>query len=163
MTRFVERLLAVGIIAIVILVLSIAARRNPSLDSERIEINAPEQSLNDLGSSSDNTPFDAIPRWFSEVTVRITPTLGVSFDFLRPYTYTDGFVNTVKVSVDDTPSDEESSFTEKHRRSYETGIRIYFSATQSVGVTYGKLYEGDSVTTSFEAGFGLQHWRLPFS
>lgn len=152
MTRFVERLLTVGIIAIVILVLSIVACRNPSPDSGRVEINATEQSRINLGLSSD---FDARPRWLSDGMVRIIPTLGMNFDFLQPNASMDGFVRSVKVSVDDEPSDGESGLPTKRHRSYETGIRIYLSPTIDVGVTYGKRYEGDSITTSLETGFGL--------
>ena len=161
MTKIVRTLLAVAIVTVVMLmfivtlILTVPFHLHSSVESERAEVDAAERPLTHLGLSSDLDLSDAKPRWFSDVTVRITPTLGVSFDFLRPYAYTDGYVSYVKVSVDDTLSGEESGSATKHRYSYETGIRMYFSPTLNVGVTYGERYEGDSVTTSLETGFGL--------
>ena len=158
MTKIFRMLLTVGTITAVILIFivtlmsTVPSYRHFSPGSERVEINATEQSRINLGLSSD---FDARPRWLSDGMVRIIPTLGMNFDFLQPNASMDGFVRSVKVSVDDEPSDGESGLPTKRHRSYETGIRIYLSPTIDVGVTYGKRYEGNSVTTSIETGFRL--------
>ena len=156
MTKRVGVLLAVGAIAVVILIFivtpmrTVLPYRHSSPDSGRVEINAADRARMFLGLSSDLDLLDARPRWFSDGVIRITPTLGVNFGFLRPLASTFGFARSVKVCVDGTPSDGETDFAANHHRSYETGIRVYFSPSLHVGVTYGKRYEEDSVTTILE-------------
>ncbi len=107
--------------------------------------------------TSDLAPFDVSwsLRWISDGVVRITSILGANINVTRLYTSFARFGNSIKVSVDDTPFGEESDSAMKHRDSYATGIRVNLVPTLYVGVTYGKRYEGDSVTTSLETGIRL--------
>ena len=86
----------------------------------------------------------------SDRVIRITPTLGVNFDLIRLNPSAVNFARSFKVRTNTTLSDEEFGSATKHRYSYETGIRVYLSPMQYVALNYGKWYEEDSVTTSFE-------------
>ena len=149
-------LLAVGVVAVVILIFivkpmcTVLSYRQSSPDSGRVEINAADRARMFLGLSSDLDLLDARPRWLSDGVIRITPTLGVNIGLLRPYISATSFARSFMVGTSTTLSDKELCFTTKHRYSYETGIRVYLSPMQYVGIIYGKRYEGDSVTISFE-------------
>ena len=157
MTKIVRVLLAVAAIAVVILIFTVGYDGHSSPESGRIGINATERARHIIGLLSNLAPFDASwsPRWLSDGVIRIVPILGANLDFLRPYRCTTKFGNSIKVSVDDTLSDGEFGSATEYRYSYETGIRVYLSPMQYVGIIYGKRYEGDSVTTSLETGIRL--------
>jgi hypothetical protein len=161
MTKRVGGLLAVGTIAavmlvfIVTLILNVPFQLHSSVEWERAEVDAAEQPPFNFGLSSNNYLFDAGPAWFLDGIIRIIPTLGVNFDFLRPYASADGVIRSTKVSIVEETFDGEPGFAAKHRHSYETGIRICLSPTLDVGATHGKRYEGNRVATSLETGFGL--------
>ena len=155
MTKRLGVFLAVGLIAVVVGMLAVGYDRHSSSLPKRVGINSTEQSRNNLGMSADLDLLYARTRWLSDGVIRITPTLGVNFGLLKPYTSATNFARSFKVSTSTILSDEDFGSTTKHRYSYETGIRVYLSLMQYVGISYGKRYEGDSVTISFETELRL--------
>lgn len=161
MTKIVRILLSVGVMATVMLVFIVAIIRGDSFntrstsDSQRVELDAVEQSPNNLGLSTEVDFLFGRPSWLPGGVIQIIPTVGVNFGFIRPIASGYAIGRSFMVGTSTTLSDEELGYSTKHRVSFETGMRVYLSPTQYVLITCGRRYDEDSVTTNFKTALRL--------
>ncbi len=161
MTKIVSTLLAFGAIAAVMLVFIVTLLHSDSFnirtssEPESVELDAANQSPNNLGLSSEVDFLFGRPRWLPGGVIQIIPTVGVDFGFIRPIASGYAVGRSFMVGTSTTLSDEELGFSTKHRVSFETGIRVYLSPSQYVSITCGKQYDEDSVTTNFKTALRL--------
>ena len=161
MTKMVRMLLAFAAIAVVMLIFIVTLIHSDSFvrptssEFESVELDAAEQSPNNLGLSSKVDFLFGRPRWLPGGVVQIIPTVGVDFGFIRPIASGYAVGRSFMVGTSTTLSDEELGYSTKHRVSFETGMRVYLSPTQYVSIICGRRYDKDSVTTNFKTALRL--------
>ncbi len=161
MTKFVRMLSAFAAIAVVMLIFIVTLIHSDSFvrptssTPESVEVDAAEQSPNNLGLSSNVDFLFERPRWLPGGVIQIIPTVGVDFGFIRPIASGYAVGRSFMVGTSTTLSDEELGYSTKHRVSFETGMRVYLSPTQYVLITCGRRYEKNSVTTNFKTALRL--------
>ena len=161
MNKMVRMLLAVVVIPAVMLLFTVTILRSDSFntrsasDSQCVELDAVEQSPNNLGLSTEVDFLFERPSWLPGGVIQIIPTVGVNFGFIRPIASGYAVGRSFMVGTSTTLSDEELGYSTKHRVSFETGMRVYLSPTQYVLITCGRRYDEDSVTTNFKTALRL--------